>query len=147
MQVNQGIFRSNQKLQLSMYQRSKTTRFRSVIVRLPSPRLLARTTTSVFLLQITWEPGRPIKCHCRRKTAARDFRHRANPRHSDGRTECAVNQELPSVTSVGDAERSNASGGVRLVSGRLKPEAHLVRRQHVACVSGYLVGQPTCALR
>jgi hypothetical protein len=29
-----------------------------VIVRLHSRRLLARTTTSVFLLQITWEPGK-----------------------------------------------------------------------------------------
>jgi hypothetical protein len=57
------------------------------------------------------------------------------PRHSDGRTEGAVKQELPSVTSAGDAERSNASGGVRLASGQLKPEAHFVRRRHVVCIS------------
>ena len=93
-----------------------------MIARLPSPRLLARTTTSVFLLQITWEPG---KTHPSAIAVGNPQRAISDIEQIPGTQmvgrQC-LKRKLPSVTIVGNAERSNASGGVRLVSGWL-PEA------------------------
>jgi hypothetical protein len=58
----------------------------------------------------------------------------STPQHSDGRTAVAVKRQLPSVPSIGNAERGNGSGGDGLVSGQLKPEAHFVRRRHIVCI-------------
>jgi hypothetical protein len=52
-----------------------------------------------FSCKFRGHQGRPGgKRHCRRKSTARDFRYRANPRHADGPTDGAVVQKLPSVT-------------------------------------------------
>src|SRR5262249_52240616 len=77
-----------------------------------------------FRYKLRGNQGRPIgKSAYHGESAARGRWRRAKPRHSDGRTAGAVKQKLPFVTIVGSAERSNAGGGVRLVSGHLKPEA------------------------
>jgi hypothetical protein len=46
-----------------------------------------------------------------------------------------MSKQFGNLYPCGNAERSNASVGVGVVSGRLKPEAHFAWRQHIACIS------------
>ena len=54
-----------------------------------------------------------------------------------------ADRRVPSVTSLSNVERGNGGGRVRLVSCQFKPEAHFVKRRHVASITEANAGQST----